>query len=158
MAAHSLRGRHGAKVAAAAAAAVASLWRIAGSSNLYQVVVPAVVEDDVNSAYWDLRDASFAVAIEEPLSFDGYVTRQTPAPRSEVRRGSIVSLELSDRNLRGLLPPGGERVMPSLIGDRLDVATRRLTTIESRWSSRGPDLVRQAAEEVTNEPEGVFFS
>ena len=122
------------KIAAAAGAALASLFLIAGSSSLYQVVVPAVVEDDVSSAYWDLRDSGFAVAIDEPFSIDGYVTRQTPAPGSEVRRGSAVSLELRDHGIRGRLPPGGELVMPSLIGDRLDVATRRLRALGALWS------------------------
>ena len=113
---------------------MASLWLIAGSSNLYQVVVPAVVEDDVSSAYWDLRDAGFAVAVDEPFASDSYVTGQTPAPGSEVRRSSIVSLELRDQGLRGMLPPGGELVMPSLIGDRLDVATRRLSALGALWT------------------------
>ena len=52
------------KVAAGAGAALASLFLIAGSSSLYQVVVPPVVEDDVSSAYWDLRDvAGIAVSV-----------------------------------------------------------------------------------------------
>jgi hypothetical protein len=122
------------KVAAVAGAALASLCLIAGSSNLYQVVVPAVVEDDIGSAYWSLRDAGFAVAIDQGFSFDGHVTRQTPAPGSEVRRGSVVSLEVRDHGIRGRLPPGGELVMPSLIGDRLDVAIRRLRALGALWS------------------------
>jgi hypothetical protein len=122
------------KVAAAAGAAVASLWLIAGSSNLYQVVVPAVVEDDVSSAYWDLRNAGFAVTIDEPFTLDGSVTRQTPAAGSEARRGSVVLLELRAWGMRGLLPPGGELVMPSVIGDRLDAATSRLTALGVLWS------------------------
>jgi beta-lactam-binding protein with PASTA domain len=114
-------------------AALASLCLIAGSSNPYQVVVPAVVEDDVSSAYWDLRDAGFAVTIDEPFSFAGYVTQQTPESGSEARRGSVVSLEVRDWGIHGMLPPGGELVMPSLIGARLDAATRRLTSLGVLW-------------------------
>jgi beta-lactam-binding protein with PASTA domain len=119
---------------AASVAALASLCLIAGSSNPYQVVVPAVVEDGVSSAYWDLHDAGFAVTIDEPFSLGGYVTRQTPESGSEARRGSVVSLELRDWSIPGMLPPGGELVMPSLIGDRLDAATRRLTSLGVLWS------------------------
>jgi PASTA domain len=122
------------KAAAAAGAALATVSLIAGSSNPHQVVVPAVVDDDVSSAYWDLRDAGFAVAIDEPFSIDGWVTRQTPAPGSEARRGSVVSLELRSQGIRGKLPPGGEVVMPSLIGDRLDKATRTLTAVGALWT------------------------
>jgi len=122
------------KIAAAAGAALASLFLFAGSSSLYQVVVPAVVEDGVSSAYWDLHDAGFAVSIEEPFLFDDSVTRQTPAPGSEVRRGSVVSLELTRyRGPWGLLPPGGDLVMPSLIGDRLDLATGKLQSHGALW-------------------------
>jgi beta-lactam-binding protein with PASTA domain len=119
---------------AALGAALASLCLIAGSSNPYQVAVPSVVEDDVNSAYWDLRNEGFAVTIDQQFYVDAYVTRQSPAPNSEARRGSVVSLEVRDQGPRGRLPPGGEIVMPSLIGDRLDVATRRLTSLGVLWS------------------------
>ena len=123
--------------AAALGAALATLFLIAGSSNPYQVVVPAVVEDDISSAYWDLRDAGLAVTIDEPFSIDGYVTRQTHAPGSEARRGSVVSLAVRDWGIRGRLPAGGELVLPSLIGDRLDAAFRRLTSLGVSWST-GP--------------------
>ena len=119
---------------AASAAATASLLLIAGSSNLYQAAVPSVVDDDVASAYSRLRHEGFAVAIGQPFSFDANVTRQSPAPKSEARHGSVVSLEVREWGVYGLLPPGGELVMPSLIGDRLDAATRRLTSLGANWT------------------------
>jgi hypothetical protein len=119
---------------AALGAALASLFLLAGSSSLYQVVVPAVVADDVSSAYWDLHDAGLTVAIDEPFSLDGFVTRQTPAPGREVRRGSVVSLELRAADFNGSLPTGGWLMMPSLIGVRLDLATRTLRALGALWN------------------------
>jgi hypothetical protein len=118
---------------AALVTALASLFFITGSSSLYQVVVPAVVDDDVSSAYWDLHTAGLAVAIDEPFSVNGYVTRQTPAPGSEVPRGSVVSLGLRAEGFNGMLPDGGWLVMPSLIGVRLDLATRTLRSLGALW-------------------------
>jgi hypothetical protein len=119
---------------AAVGAALATLCVIAGSSNPYQAAVPSVLENAVNSAYWQLRYEGFAVTIDQPFYVDSYVTRQSPAPESEVRHGSVVSLELRNWSMHGRLPPGGELVMPALIGDRLDTATRRLTSLGVIWS------------------------
>jgi PASTA domain-containing protein len=125
---------------------------IAGGSFRDEVVVPDVVGVDVYSAYDVLREAGFAIRIEEPIASGGpSVTEQSVAPGRTAPRGGIIVLELSKNGVLplGLLPPGGftER-MPNLVGKSLPEAAETLAHEGLRWGT-GPLPALPAGSEPT---------
>jgi beta-lactam-binding protein with PASTA domain len=115
---------------------VSACLLIAGSSSSgHVVVVPTVVGDGVNFAYWRLRYEGFAVWIDEPIDLGASVARQSPAPARRVRRGTVVALELEHSSLHGMLEGSGTIKMPRLIGKRLDVATGLLNGLGLSWTT-----------------------
>jgi beta-lactam-binding protein with PASTA domain len=126
------------KIAAGVGAVLAVVCiQIAGSSSSGRVVVvPTVVEDGVESAYWRLRHEGLAVWIDEPIDLGASVARQSPAPGRKVRRGAVVALELEQSSLQGRLPwRPAPTIMPRLIGKRLDVAIGRLNALGLSWTA-----------------------
>jgi beta-lactam-binding protein with PASTA domain len=110
---------------------------IAGGSFRDEVVVPDVVGVDVYSAYDELREAGFAIRIEEPIANGApSVTEQSVAPRRTAPRGGIIVLELSESGagLHGRLHPGGftER-MPNVVGKSLPQAAETLAHEGLQW-------------------------
>ena len=123
-------------VAAAVGAGIVILCLIAGSSSQGQVVVPTVVGDNVDVAYWRLAYAGFAVRIDEPIDLNSSVAGQSIAPGRKARQGTVVSLELGHSGPHGMLPPGPAPLeMPRLIGMRFDSAVGRLNALGLSWST-----------------------
>ena len=125
---------------------------IAGGSFRDEVVVPDVVGVDVYSAYDELREAGFAIRIEELIATDApSVTKQSVAPGRTAPRGGIIVLELSQSGawLLGLLHPGGftER-MPNLVGRSLPEAAETLAHEGLQWNT-GPLPALPAGSEPT---------
>jgi beta-lactam-binding protein with PASTA domain len=102
------------------------------------VVVPDVVGLDVVSAYDAVHEAGFAVQINEPIDVTpnsmADVRRQSPTAGTAGRRRTpiVLSLELGPH---GLLPMGGTRRVPRLVGRPLPDAVHRLQTLGLLWSA-----------------------
>lgn len=109
---------------------------IAGGSFRDEVTVPDVIEEDVASAYYDLRKAGFAIRIEEPIAIGtASVSEQSVKAGSKAPRGGIIVLELGESFIGpGLLPPGGWTPrMPTLVGKPLPEAAGILAADGLRW-------------------------
>jgi hypothetical protein len=125
---------------------------IAGGSFRDEVTVPDVIGLEVHSAYDELREAGFAIGIEEPIATGApSVTEQSVAPGRTAPRGGIIVLELSKSGggFLGLLHPGGftER-MPNLVGKSLPEAAETLAHEGLQWG-RGPLPALPAGTEPT---------
>jgi beta-lactam-binding protein with PASTA domain len=111
---------------------------LGGSVGGERVVVPDVVGLDVVSAYDAVREAGFAVQINEPFdvtpNWMSNVSQQSPTAGSAGRRGTSIVLSLG-RGPHGLLPPGGTRRVPRLIGKPLPDAVQTLQTLGLMWSA-----------------------
>jgi beta-lactam-binding protein with PASTA domain len=102
------------------------------------VVVPDVVGLDVVSAYDAVREAGFAVQVNEPVdvtpNWIADVSRQSPTARTAGRRRTAIVLSLG-LGPHGLLPPGGTRRVPRLVGKPLPDAVHTLQTLGLMWSA-----------------------
>jgi PASTA domain len=132
------RGEHPSSRIAAVIAIVGALCLVvSGSSAAGQAVVPDVVGLNVDSAYDDLRDAGFAVQIDEAIAMDAVVVHQSSRPGSKGHAGSPVVLDLDVRYMGGRLPPGPTgptRPMPRLVGKPLPDAVQTLQALGLLWS------------------------
>jgi hypothetical protein len=105
---------------------------LSGSAGGERVVVPDVVGLDVVSAYDAVHEAGFAVQNNEPIDVTpnsmADVRRQSPTAGTAGRRRTpiVLSLELGPH---GLLPMGGTRRVPRLVGRPLPDAVHRLQTL-----------------------------
>jgi beta-lactam-binding protein with PASTA domain len=111
---------------------------IAGGSSRDEVVVPAVVGVDVHSAYDQLREADFAIRIEEPIAIDAASVReQSVAPGSKAPLGGVVVLKLDESGFigPGLVPENTSTVLvPTLVGKPVPEAVGTLESLGLSWS------------------------
>lgn len=111
---------------------------VTGSSFRGQAVVPDVVGMNVVSAYGSVREAGFAVQINQPVdvtpNWVANVSWQSRTPGTTGREGTPVVLSL-EHGPHGLLPMGGTRQVPRLIGKRLSDAVHTLQTLGLMWSA-----------------------
>jgi beta-lactam-binding protein with PASTA domain len=125
------------RVAALAMAATLCL-ALGGSLGGKRVVVPAVVGLNVVAAYDTVREAGFAVQIDEPVNVTpnsmSDVSRQFPAAGTEGRPGTSMVLS-PGLGPHGLLPPGGTQRVPGVVGKPLPDAVRKLETLGLLWSA-----------------------
>jgi beta-lactam-binding protein with PASTA domain len=122
------------RIAAVIAIAGTLCLVVSGSSAAGQAVVPDVVGLNVVSAYYDVRDAGFAVQIDEPIEIGAMVSHQSSPPGSKGREGAPVVLDL-DTGPHGLLPNGGWTPrMPRLVGKPLPDAIQTLQALGLLWS------------------------
>lgn len=123
--------------AVTAMAGVVSLV-VTGSSFPGQAVVPDVVGMDVVSAYGAVREAGFAVQINEPVdvtpNWVANVSWQSRTAGTTGREGTPIVLSLG-HGLHGRLPMGGSRRVPRLVGKRLSDAVHTLETLGLMWSA-----------------------
>jgi beta-lactam-binding protein with PASTA domain len=138
------RGEHPHSGTSRIAAVIAMAWTlclgVSGSSAAGQAVVPDVVGLNVVSAYYDVRDAGFAVQIDEPIEIDAMVSHQSSPPGTKGRGGTPVVLDL-DSGPHGLLPSGGWTPrMPRLVGKPLPDAIQTLQALGLLWSAWLPAL------------------
>jgi hypothetical protein len=116
---------------------------VSGSSAAGQAVIPDVVGLSVDSAYYHLHHAGFAVQIDVPIAMDAVVVHQSSRPGSKGHAGSPVVLEIDSRYMGGLLPPGPTgptRPMPRLLGTPLPDAIQKLQALGLWWSVWLPAL------------------
>lgn len=102
------------------------------------MVVPDVVGLDVVSAYDAVREAGFAVQINEPADVTpngiARVRRQSRTAGSAGMPGTPIVLSLG-RAPHGRLPMGGTRRVPRLVGKPLPHAVHTLETLGLLWSA-----------------------
>ena len=104
------RGEHlYSRIAAVIAIAGTLCLVVSGSSAAGQAIVPDVMGLNVDSAYYDLHHAGFAVQIDEPIAMDAVVVHQSSGPGTKGHAGSPVVLDLEVRHL-------GERLRPARHG------------------------------------------
>lgn len=138
------RGEHPySRIAAVIAIAGTLCLVVSGSSAAGQAIVPDVIGLNVDSAYYDLHHAGFAVQIDEPIAMDAVVVHQSSRPGSKGHAGSAVVLEIDSRSMGGRLPPGPTgptRPMPRLLGKPLPDAIQKLQALGLLWSVWLPAL------------------
>ena len=109
-----------------------------GSVGGERVVVPDVVGLDVVSAYDAVREAGFAVQINEPVDVTpnqiARVSGQSPTAGAAGRRGTPMVLGLG-HGPHGRLPMGGTQRVPRLVGKPLPDAVHTLQTRGLLWSA-----------------------
>jgi hypothetical protein len=125
-------------IAAVIAIAGTLCFVVSGSSAAGQAVVPDVVGLDVLSAYDAVRDAGFAVQIDEPIDVTpntmARVSGQSRASATTGRPGSPIVLSLQP-GPHGLLPIGGTQRMPRVVGRPLPDAVDKLHSLGLMWSA-----------------------
>ncbi len=113
------------------------------------VVVPTVVNDEVEPAYERLHRAGLRVGIHRrltlPFDSSAYVVRQIPKASQRVRRGTVVSIELAIPPISVGSPAVPTEIkrftVPEFIGKPISTAVAWTEKAQLPWEARLPSLV-----------------